>query len=75
MSSSSFPTGFQFQEPSFFEFKCHDKKGRIDVYKLNASKLSEDECHIFLPAHPCKELILITAMEFITFHPIMVPKN
>lgn len=70
MSSSSFPTGFQFQGPSLFEFKYHDQEKKFDVYRLNDSKLSEDECHIFFPVQPCEELVIVTAMEFITFHPL-----
>jgi hypothetical protein len=53
----------------FFEYKNYDSVKGYDVYKLNETKLSNDECHMFFPVYPCEELIVSTALEFLTFHP------
>lgn len=54
---------------SFFEYKYHDRGKGYDVYKLNASRLSEDECHMFFPVQVSEELRIATALEYITFNP------
>lgn len=54
---------------SLFEFKHHSQVTGNDVYCLKASALSENECHIFFPATACEELLIATALEYMTFHP------
>ena len=66
--SSSLPV-WPLKDTNVFHFKHHDQEKGYDVYKLNASKLSKNECHMFFPVPPCEELLIATALEFFTLHP------
>lgn len=62
------PSNWPMKDP-IFEYKYHDRDSGNDVYKLNTSMLSENECHMFFSVQPCEELLIATALEFLTFHP------
>jgi hypothetical protein len=50
-------------------FQHCKQENNCDIYKLNVASLSNEECHMFFPVYPCEELLIATALEYITFHP------
>lgn len=66
---SSIPSNCPIIDASIFEYKNFDKKNNRDFYKLNTSKLPNNECHMFYPAQECEEFLIANALEFITFNP------
>lgn len=55
-------------EPSFFEYKGHDKEKGYDVFTLDSSKLCEDEYHMFFPRlSGCNYQFIAAALEIIAF--------
>lgn len=65
----STPSSWPMKDLTIFEYKYDDRYTNTAVYKLNASKLCEDECHMFFPVPLSEELLIATSLEFITFHP------
>lgn len=65
----SIPSNWPIQKPSPFEYKTNDSEKNAGVYKLNDLKLSNDECHMFFPVAEPQELLIATALEYMTFNP------
>lgn len=65
----SFSSNWPIKNPPFFVYQRFDSQAKTDVYRLDPSKLSHDECHIFYPIKPCEESLITSALEYITFHP------
>lgn len=52
-----------------FEYVKSDEKG-LKEYKLHPEKLNRQLCHVFVPAQkPMEELMMLAALEYLTFHP------
>lgn len=63
----SIPSNWPMNGLSIFYLKESNKDK--DDYRLDESRLSKDECHMFFPVQPCEELLIVTALEFMTFNP------
>ena len=60
--------GVEIGEKPAIEYKYYNEQLRCNVYKLNFSAFSEDECHIVYPPG-FEEHLIATALEYMTFHP------
>ncbi len=63
------PASWPIKDLPIFQYRYHDEKKGMDVYRLDDSKLCNDRCHMFFPVDPCEELLIATALEYMTFHP------
>ena len=69
-ADSSTSTPWVRQDPTMFEFRHYDQEMKNKVYRLNVEKICQKDFHLFFPIKPCEELLISTALEFLTFHPL-----